>query len=118
MTWQKCKSISRWFATNAPWWVLAIYGTVYKSQLAFNLFAFFSWILFLAAVVCIAAKVLSYILDQPMDIPVMPVPKWVDRLTDLFVIILVVAFGHWFYGALITLHSVLFILFFEDIIPS
>lgn len=118
MTWQRFKGIVRWFLSNSIMWVLAIWGVVLGSHIAFNLFTFVTWLLFLGASFCIIMKVIAMATDIPMEIPVFPVPQWLDILTDVVTTGIVVAYGHWFYGILLALHTIMFYFFFKVDTPS
>jgi hypothetical protein len=83
---------------NIVWYSTAIAGMAYSNVYAFNTFKFFTWFLVIMWTIIFLGTALD---DKHIPMEERGFPGIISSLTDITLALIVAAFGHWFYAALI-----------------
>ncbi len=102
---EKLKAGSQWLVPNGIYWLTVAFGVVLGMSWAFHLFAFLTWIIIIIAIFGNIAVHLPVSETRKLRLAIRK--RWinvvVDIVCDSIVAVIVIAFGHWFYGTLIIL---------------
>lgn len=109
MNWNRVGRFFGWFGYNFFWYLMAALGAIAGFGWAFSIFAFFTWLTFVIALLLTWYKGHCRRNNEPYTITPMPVPMWLDFALDMVLAIMLAATGHWFYAAMVIFNEVMLV---------